>query len=205
MNQDARTGRTRDRILAAAEDCFAQNGFHATTVDELIAATGMSSSTVYRYFPGGKSELVEAVCSTRLGVLIAHVDRLLVAEPRPSVHDAFLAVMTAVGAVEDKAGESGQSEFTRMSRIAVNAWAERPRLPGNTSVADDFETLRAAVTQLARRWTRDGDEEQGLDLATLLLHQALGTLAEQAVTGMADVERSARITQEAARTLVHTL
>ena len=41
------------KILAAARTCFARRGFHATSMDEIIAEVGMSSSTVYRYFPDG--------------------------------------------------------------------------------------------------------------------------------------------------------
>lgn len=39
------------RILDAAAVCFARRGFQATSMDEIIGAAGMSSSTVYRYFP----------------------------------------------------------------------------------------------------------------------------------------------------------
>ena len=48
------------RILAA-EICFARRGLDGASMDEIIAEAGMSSSTVYRYFPEGRRSLVRAV------------------------------------------------------------------------------------------------------------------------------------------------
>jgi AcrR family transcriptional regulator len=41
----------RAEILAAAQRCFAQNGFHQTSMQEICAAAGMSPGNLYRYFP----------------------------------------------------------------------------------------------------------------------------------------------------------
>ena len=40
----------RQHILTSAWRCFSRDGFHATSIEHVIAATGMSSSAVYRYF-----------------------------------------------------------------------------------------------------------------------------------------------------------
>ena len=40
----------RQHVLTSAWQCFSRDGFHATSMDDIIAATGMSSSAVYRYF-----------------------------------------------------------------------------------------------------------------------------------------------------------
>jgi AcrR family transcriptional regulator len=41
----------RAEILAAAQRCFAQNGFHQTSMQAICAAAGMSPGNLYRYFP----------------------------------------------------------------------------------------------------------------------------------------------------------
>jgi AcrR family transcriptional regulator len=41
----------RAEILAAAQRCFAQNGFHRTSMHEICVAAGMSPGNLYRYFP----------------------------------------------------------------------------------------------------------------------------------------------------------
>ena len=73
--------RQTDRILQAAEECFARSGFQATSMDEVIAAAGMSSSTVYRYFPEGKRSLVREVLTRRMGPLVERIKQLAESGP----------------------------------------------------------------------------------------------------------------------------
>ena len=42
---------TRARLLAAAEDLFATNGYHATTIDEIAARADVARATAFNYFP----------------------------------------------------------------------------------------------------------------------------------------------------------
>lgn len=51
---------TRDRIVSAAERCFAQYGVGKTTVEDVSAVAGTSRATVYRVFPGGRDEIILA-------------------------------------------------------------------------------------------------------------------------------------------------
>lgn len=51
----------RERILQAAYDCVARNGFSRTTVEAAARTAGLSRATVYRQFPGGRDELLAAV------------------------------------------------------------------------------------------------------------------------------------------------
>src|SRR5215471_1751447 len=60
----ARGAATRDRIVAAAADLMYVRGVHATTLDDVRAATGTSKSQLYRHFPD-KEALVHAVIALR--------------------------------------------------------------------------------------------------------------------------------------------
>jgi AcrR family transcriptional regulator len=51
----------RERILEAAYACVARYGLAKTTVDDAARAARLSRATVYRYFPGGKEQLVREV------------------------------------------------------------------------------------------------------------------------------------------------
>lgn len=51
----------RERILQATYDCVARWGLAKTTVADAAREAGCSRATVYRYFPGGRGELVAAV------------------------------------------------------------------------------------------------------------------------------------------------
>ncbi len=42
---------TRDRLLQAALDVFAERGYHGTTVDDIVAASESSKGAFYHYFP----------------------------------------------------------------------------------------------------------------------------------------------------------
>ncbi|HXT91154.1 MAG TPA: TetR/AcrR family transcriptional regulator [Trebonia sp.] len=55
---------TRDRIVHAAADLMYVKGVHATTLDDVRAATGTSKSQLYRHFPD-KDSLVHAVIALR--------------------------------------------------------------------------------------------------------------------------------------------
>ncbi len=49
----------RDRILKAARQVFVEKGFSRTSVDDVVAACGMSVGAIYNYFPN-KDELIRA-------------------------------------------------------------------------------------------------------------------------------------------------
>ncbi|HLM96354.1 MAG TPA: TetR/AcrR family transcriptional regulator [Acidimicrobiales bacterium] len=54
---------TRQRILEATYACVARWGLSKTTVEDAAREAGLSRATVYRYFPGGREELIDAVVS----------------------------------------------------------------------------------------------------------------------------------------------
>lgn len=54
---------TRQRILQATYDCVARWGLSKTTVEDAAREAGVSRATIYRYFPGGRDELIDAVVS----------------------------------------------------------------------------------------------------------------------------------------------
>ncbi len=52
---------TRERILEAAYACVARWGLSKTSVEDVTKEANLSRSTLYRYFPGGREELISAV------------------------------------------------------------------------------------------------------------------------------------------------
>ena len=54
----------RDRILAAAQRLFYQQGIRATGVDRVIAEAGVTKVTFYRHFPA-KNQLIAAALEQR--------------------------------------------------------------------------------------------------------------------------------------------
>jgi AcrR family transcriptional regulator len=58
---------TRARIVEAAADLVLARGVGGTSLDDIRAGTGTSKSQLFHYFPGGKSELVQALAGLQAG------------------------------------------------------------------------------------------------------------------------------------------
>ena len=59
----------KDEVLARLLDTFRDLGYEGASLSELSAATGLTRSSLYHYFPGGKEQMGEEV--------LAHLDREL--------------------------------------------------------------------------------------------------------------------------------
>jgi AcrR family transcriptional regulator len=51
---------TRERILAATYACVARQGMEATTMEAIAREADLSRATLYRAFPGGRDEVLDA-------------------------------------------------------------------------------------------------------------------------------------------------
>jgi AcrR family transcriptional regulator len=60
---------SKDEVLDRLLDAFRDKGYEGASLSKLSAATGLTRSSLYHYFPGGKEEMGEAV--------MAHLDRQL--------------------------------------------------------------------------------------------------------------------------------
>jgi AcrR family transcriptional regulator len=52
---------TRTRLLEATYECIARDGLGATSLEDAAKSAGVSRATLYRYFPGGRDQLLGAV------------------------------------------------------------------------------------------------------------------------------------------------
>jgi len=57
---------TRQRIIEATYACVARSGLAKTTVEDAAREAHLSRATVYRYFPGGRDELIHDVVTWEL-------------------------------------------------------------------------------------------------------------------------------------------
>jgi AcrR family transcriptional regulator len=146
---DQTRARRRQHILTSAWSCFSRNGFHATSMDDVIAASGMSSSAVYRYFRS-KEELIEATTDEGLAKVRQIFVDLLAHESCPTPAQT-LALL--VGELDNRV-ENAEYD---MSRIALQTWAEALR---DSSLHERarvlyLETLEH-IAELAGRWRDNG-------------------------------------------------
>lgn len=137
----------RRQILHAAMTLFAENGFHATSMQQIIAASGMSAGAVYHYFPTKKS-LVEA---TGQAVQAAYGSPLaaLPTDPLPTPREVIQALTTAMADIHE-----GDIDFTR---IGIFMWAEGLRDPEARAGLRAVQLgLRRSLLPWVHRWQAAG-------------------------------------------------
>lgn len=62
--QQARSRRTRERVLESAVDCFEEDGYDQTTTAAIAAHAGIAVGTLYGYFRDKRSILLELIDTT---------------------------------------------------------------------------------------------------------------------------------------------
>ena len=65
----------RAQILAAATACFARQGYHATSMDDVVRESGLSVGAIYSYFPS-KEDLFLAIAEQRTQQTLAYLSDL---------------------------------------------------------------------------------------------------------------------------------
>ena len=117
----ARANEQRGRILDAALTCFAREGFHAATVQDIVEESGLSPGAIYGYFKG-KTEIAMAIASERHAMERRRMEFALAA---PDIDTSLQRL------VEGFVLELRNPEERRWRHLAVQLWAEslsNPRL-----------------------------------------------------------------------------
>jgi AcrR family transcriptional regulator len=139
----------REQIVQAALRCFAREGFHATTMQEVVAESGLSAGAVYRYFPS-KTVLVVAVAGSVLQVASALLERMGAQEPLPPPDEV-------IGGLLDSVLANVAAAEVDVTRVALSVWAEAMRDDELAGLAAQFYgEIRAAFVALAVRWREEG-------------------------------------------------
>lgn len=133
----------RDHILDTAERCFAQNGFHATTMQMICREAGISPGALYIYFDS-KEALIAGICER---------DRSEFSERFAGVADA----PDVLAALNDLASHYFVDEPRYKLAMAVEIGAESTR---NDTVRDLFlvsdETIGESLGALVKRLQDEG-------------------------------------------------
>lgn len=178
---DAHLEARREQILAAARRCFSRNGFHATSMQDVIAEAGLSVGAVYRYFKS-KDELRTAVAEETVGGISGEVSAIAHHEPPLRIAEA----MARVVAVVEPLAHGPES----VARIAIQAWGEALRDPSLAEfVGGVFRTLRGHFVTLARRAQQEGHLPPDADpeaVGAVLLAVLPGYLLQRLLTGGPD-------------------
>jgi AcrR family transcriptional regulator len=139
---EAHLAARRQQILDAAQRCFTRDGFHNTSMQDVIAEAGLSVGAVYRYFKS-KNELITSIAESVVGEASTMFEELARHEPALSPTEA---VERAIQFVELQTGPDG------LMRIALQVWAEAMRDPAlGRFVAATYSRMRGHFVLLATR------------------------------------------------------
>lgn len=149
----------REHILTSAWMCFSRNGFHQSSMDDVISASGMSSSAVYRYFRS-KDEIIDATAEQGMTTVRDVFVEALQLEPLPSPRELVCAL---VDALHRRAGHARYD----LTKLAIQTWAEAVRRPHLRRRAGDLygESLRS-IEAILRAWQARGEMSGGVDVGS---------------------------------------
>lgn len=170
----------RRQIVDAARRCFLREGFHRTTMQDVIAEAGLSVGAVYRYFPS-KADLINAIAEEAIGGAEVVLDEVLRQEPPLPLVEAL---DRALAYVETQLGDDG------VLRIAIQVWSEAQRDPALAEfVAGKYDDMRRHFEALARRAQGTGEVAADADpeaVASALFALVPGWFLQRLLTGRPD-------------------
>ena len=132
----------RAQILEAARVCFAREGFHRTSMADILGAAGLSAGALYRYFRS-KEEIVAAIAAQAGEGLRERMAEIGSVEPPPPPAEVLEAVLVFV---------DSQARPEGSLRIALQVWAEALRDPALAArVEETYAMLRDGLVLACRR------------------------------------------------------
>ncbi|MBM3926131.1 MAG: TetR/AcrR family transcriptional regulator [SAR202 cluster bacterium] len=165
----------RRQILDAAFVCFAGQGFHKTTMQDICSGAQLSPGAVYRYFRS-KEEIIAAIC----GECQERNNEL--ASRAESVEDTLARL--------DSLADEGfaflsQPESQPHLQANVQLWAEAVINPSiQEALSQNTEALLSAMTKTMRQAQEKGEVDGRLDAraaARTLMAMWYGTVLQKAL------------------------
>lgn len=158
-----------DRVARAALVCIAEDGVRAVTVERIADEAGVSRASVYRWFPGGRSEVLLAAGGQEMERFFAEI------EPRLAAADTLDDVLAE--------GLSGAVRFLGDSKPLHALLEHEPELVLPHLAFDRMGTAFAVAAAVALRhlhpFLNDGDSRRATEMvARLTLSHTLSPSAD---------------------------
>jgi TetR/AcrR family transcriptional repressor of uid operon len=174
----------RERILEAAERAFAEHGFHATTMQHVAEAAGMSAGNLYRTF-SSKEAVVEGLCARDQQ---ERIDNFVSIAEEGSVFAAFEAGLS----------EHFATRTRNKARLLVEIWAEAARNPAIAAMSLSVDAdIIGKITHVIRLAKERGEAASDIDpeaVARFMFTYFAGLLKRQTLEPAFDCEAEIRRT-----------
>lgn len=170
------------QILDAALRCFAREGFHCTSMEDIVRESGLSPGAIYCYFRG-KDAIVAAL-----------------ADQRHAQESALLAKWLTPGNISARLQHLAQDFFDMLQdpeekerrKVAIQIWAESLRNKGIRKIVGGGLRQRDALTSALRSAQRNGQLRADVDpdsLSRVMLAILQGFILQQAWEPELDVAK----------------
>jgi AcrR family transcriptional regulator len=118
-----------------------RNGFHATSMQDVLVEANLSAGAVYRYFRG-KDEIIAAIAGETVAEVAGALDAAFGADDPPPLDEVLGAAFLAIERVDAEQG---------FARLALQVWGEAVRSPALTEmIRGEVPRLRDTLTRLIR-------------------------------------------------------
>jgi AcrR family transcriptional regulator len=180
---DAHREQRRQQILAAARRGFANNGFHQTSMQDILGEAGLSAGALYRYFRS-KEEIIAAIAEDALVQVAAPMGLLAAQHPTPPLDAVIERVLTNA--------EDVGFRPDGLAYIAPQVWSEALRNPAlRELVRTKFAEVRAAIAGIVRAEQAAGEipvDADADDIAGFVFGSLLGYVLQRVLTGTVDAK-----------------
>ncbi|MCX4879175.1 MULTISPECIES: TetR/AcrR family transcriptional regulator [unclassified Streptomyces] len=173
----------RRQILDGAARCFARNGFHATSMQDVLKEADLSAGAVYRYF-SGKEELIAAIVGEVLGQVNEGFEEAARSSPPPPPDLLVASVLSRVLSTKESVTVDGRPAFPR---LVVQVWTETLR---NDELAallrEGYGGVQEAWARIVQAYQDAGTMRPDVapdHVARTMMASAMGFLAQQALFG----------------------
>ncbi|MDH5677792.1 MAG: TetR/AcrR family transcriptional regulator [Nitrospinota bacterium] len=178
-------------ILKAAKACFSQNGFHKTTMRDILKKSKLSAGAVYSYFKS-KDDIIEAIAIQDLG------NRSFIIDNISTTADSKERLVGLARGFFDML----KKEEKPFIGLELESWAEAGRNPRIMEVQRKaLLTIKKQFKEMIEEGQRKGEMHPDVDpesLSTLLIALRRGLMAQLAVDRNIDIDKYTE-------TVMHTL
>jgi len=182
----------RQQILDAARACVLEHGLEATSMEMIIARSGLSTGAVYRYFKG-KDEIIAAAFTAATREIGRAIAPILADQARCSPSE-LAEKLLAAWVSYSRAGVGAAASLDRMP-VALHGWSYAQTDPAlKAALRAGLRGFREACIPFIKQWQADGvvaASAQPDAVAQLLLSIFLGFVAQRSLTGDADIHAHA--------------
>ncbi|WP_328869783.1 TetR/AcrR family transcriptional regulator [Streptomyces sp. NBC_00287] len=178
----------RRQILEGAARCFARNGFHATSMQDVLKEVDLSAGAVYRYF-SGKDELIAAIVKGVLAEIRAAFEEVTRQSPPPTPDVLVGEVLTRALGIWDSLTVDDEPAFPR---LIMQVWAETVRNAELALVMDEvYGVVTTAWIRVAQAYQDAGMMRADIPaehVARTMVATVQGFIAQQSLFGPVPVE-----------------